>query len=310
MDFFKERYKDAKGRSDSMYVYVLYGCPQEKIREHVKKQLEIIERVSDGHKRKLFSSRYFLIRDMVEQNPDDHVYNCVMFIGDDLNSHPLSRANKELLKKFDHQNITFVYDNHYKLDFVEDLLFNDDPYHVYRVNSNRIDYIQMTKTKKIVIGSKESKPLDIQGFVDQTLPTNTRYIMYGISSKFKDLTDPKAYAVINKHIKDDDLIDLTNQIDQEDILTSFDNDLSMMRDSKQLHKVIFKKDIPVKIKNAQLEKLYIDSKLCDVFLENMKKKQFEMNFKLIIIDTSIKSFVEGRERMIDTYAGVVGIAYY
>lgn len=310
MDLFKEKYRDEKGRTDSMYVYVLYGCSQEKIREHVKKQLEIIERVSDAHKRKLFSSRYFLIRDMIEQNPDEHVYDCVMFVGDDIHTHQLTRANKELLRRFEHQSITFVYDNHYKLDFVEDLLFNADPYHVYRVNNNRIDYIQITKTKKVVVDSKESKPLDIQEFINQTLPSNTRYIVYGISSKFKDLEDPKAYAVINKHIKDDELIEMTDRIDQEDILTAFDADLSMMRDPKQLHKVLFKKDIPGKIKNSQLEKLYIDSKMRDKFLENMKKNQLDMNFKLITINTSIKSFVDGRERMIDMYAGVVGIAYY
>jgi hypothetical protein len=310
MDYFKETYGDAKGRTDSMYVYVLYKCSQEKIREHIKKQLEIIERVNDAHKRRLFSSRYFLIRDMVELNPDDHEYDCVMFVGDDLTSHPLTQANKELLKRFDHQNITFVYDTHYRLDFVQDLLFNADPYHIYRVNNNHIDYIQITKTKKLVVQSRESKPLDIQGFVDQTLPVKTRYIMYGVSSKFKDLTDPRAYAVINKHFRDEELIDLTLRIDQEDILDSFANDLSMIHDPKQLHKVCFKKDIPGKIKNSQLEKLYIDSKMCDKFMENIKKNQLDMNFKLICIDTSVKSFIEGRERLIDIYCGVVGISYY
>ena len=310
MDIFKEKYKDSKGRSDSMYIYVLYECSLAKIKEHIKKNTEIIERVSDTHKRNLFLSRYYLIRDMVEQNTDDHVYNCIMFVGDDLNTHQLSRANKDLLRRFDHQNITFVYDNHFKLDFVEDLLFNNDPYHIYRINNNRIDYIQLTKTKKIVVNSKESKSLNIQEFVDQTIPSNTRYIMYGVSSKIKEMIDPKAYAVINKYIKDEELIELTDRIDQEDVLTCFNDDLSMMHDPKQLHKVIFKIDVPGKIKNSQFDKLYIDTKLYDKFIDNMKKNQLDMNFKIIRIDTSINSFVDGREKTIDMYAGVVGIAYY
>src|SRR5579872_5469963 len=108
MEFFKEKYKDAKGRTDSMYVYVLYECPQEKIKEHVKKQLDILDRVNDTYKRKLFTSRYFLLKNMIEQNPDDHIYNCIVFIDDNLNLHDLTKSNKTLLKKFNHQNISYV----------------------------------------------------------------------------------------------------------------------------------------------------------------------------------------------------------
>lgn len=310
MEFFKEKYGDIKGKTDSMYVYVLFMCSQAKIKEHVKKQLDILERVNDAHKRKLFASRYFLIRDMIEQNQDDHVYDCVMFVGDDLNYHPLTHTQKELLQRFEHQNITFTYGSIFKLDFVEDLLFIENPYHIYRVNNNRIEYLQMTRTKKIVVDNKESKPLDIQGFIDQTLPPNTRYILYGTSSRLTDHNDPKAYGVINRHMKDEELICLTDRVDQENILSSFDDDLAMIRDPRQMHKVVFKKDIPGKIKNSQLAKLYIDTKLHDKFIENMKKSNLDMNFQIVQIDPSIKSFIDEREKQIDLYAGVVGICYY
>jgi hypothetical protein len=310
MEFFREKYATTKGKSNSMYIYVLYKCPQEKLKDHITKQLEIIDRVNDSFKRKLFSSRYYSIKDMLEENPEDHIYNCVLFIDDELNQHKLTEYNMNLLERYNHQNITYVYDDHYKLDFVEDLLFNNDPYHVYRINNNKIDYIQMTKTKKNAVSSKEEKSLDIKSFVDSTLPPNKKYLLYGISSKLKNYSDERAYTIINKHIKDDELLEMVDKINQENILISFGNDMNMLNDPKQSHKIIFKKDLALKIKNSQLEKLYIETKMHDKFLENMKKNQLDITFKIIIIDSSLKSFEENKEKLIEQYGGVVGIAYY
>jgi hypothetical protein len=310
MDFFKDKYKNIVGKNDSMYIYVLYECGQEKIKEHIKKQLDVLERVNDSHKRKLFMSRFHLLKNMIELNSDDHVYNNIIFLADDINTHDMTQAQKILLKKFSHNNISYVYDSYFKLDYLEDLLFNKTPYNVYKVNNNKIDYVHITKTKKVVISSKESKPLDIKGFIDSTLPSNTKYIIHGVSSKLKDLVDSRAYTVINKLVRDDELLIMVDKIDQENILASLKDDLAMLHDSKQMHKVLFKKEIPTKIKNGQLQKLYIDSKLSDKFLENMKKNGLDVNFKLVLIDSSIKSFTEGLEKTLDLYQGVVGIAYY
>jgi hypothetical protein len=310
MDLFIEKYKNETGRSLSMYVYVLYDCSQDKLREHINKQLDGIEKISDQFKRKLYTSRYTLLKDMVEQNLLILTYNHILFIGDEIGSHQLTDKHKELLRKYDHKNITYIADNHFDLNFVSDLLFNDTPYHIYRVNNNKIDYIQMTKTKKMILNSKESKPLNIPEFISNTLPPNTKYIIYGVSGKLKEINDPKAYAVITKYIKDEELIDMTKQIDQEDDLILLETDLKMMQDMKQVHKVIFKRDIVENIKSAMIQKLYIDAKMYDKFNQMLKKNDLDVNFKLIIIDTSIKSFVDGRESLIDTYGGVVGITYY
>jgi hypothetical protein len=310
MDFFTEKYKNTKGKTDSMYIYILYECSQEKIKDHVKKQTEVLDRVNDLHKKRLFMSRYHLLRNMIEQNEDDYVYNDIIFLGDELNSHNLTKSNRDMLKKFNHQNISFVYDDHFKLDYLDDLLFNNNYCHVYKVNNNKIDYIHITRTKKIVVSSKESKPLDIKGFIDSTLSPNNKYIIHGVSNKLKDLKDSRAYTIINRLIKDDELMNMVEKIDQENMLLALCDDLLMLNDSKHMHKVLFKKEIPNKIKNSQVQKLYIDSKLSNKFLANMKKNGLDINFKIITIDSSIKSFIEGRERTLYQYDGVVGIAYY
>lgn len=310
MDIYREKYKNIKGKNNSLYLYILYECTQEKIKDHIKKQIENIEKINDAFRRKMYLSRYHTFRDVIENNSDDYVYNCVVFINNDVEQYDLSNESKELLKKFDHCNISFSYDDHYDLEYLEDMIFNDDPYHMFRVNNNKIDYLHLTKTKKVILQSKESKPLNIMEFINELLPLNTRYIIYGISSKLKDISDERAYDVINGQMKDDELIDIIKRVDQEDLLTQLCSDLEMINDSKQMHKLIFKKEIASKIQNSLIQRLYIDSKLVNKFIENMTKGGFDMNFRTIIIDSSIKSFIENREKSLSQYDGVLGITYY
>lgn len=310
MQNLKEKYGNVKGKKDSMYLYILYNCPQEKLKEHVKKQLSTIERVSDSYKRKLFSSRYYLLRDMADENPEDHVYNCVIFISDIIDSYNLTKQQQTLLREYEHQEISYCYNDHFDLEYLNDMINCNDPYHVYRIHNNKIDHVKMTKTKKVVSDSKESKQLEIQEFIDQTLPPNKRFIMFGVSSKLKGFSDDRAYQIITKGLRDEEVIDLIERIDQEDILIELEEDLSMIHDDKQMSKVVFKKNLQKKIEYGMIEKLYIDSAIHDKFIKNMKKINLDVSFKVIQIDTKIKSFVEDRERALAAYGGVVGIAYY
>lgn len=305
-----EVYRNKKGKTDSMYIYVLYNCPWNNIKEHTKKQLDIIDRVNDSYKRRMFSSRYYTLNNYVDTFTESHIFNNVILIDDDIHIHKLKKESMNLLQKYTHPNITFTYSDTYDLAYIDDLLFNDTPYHAFRVNNNKIEYIILTKTKKCIISSRETKPLDILDFVNVNLPPKSRYILYGISSKLKDHKDPRIYAVVPKMIKDEELINLIDTMNQEDVLDSLYSDLEMIEDIKTMHRVIFKKEIFPNIRLAKLSKLYIDSKIIGKFIENLTKNNLEKNFELYPIDSGIKSFTENKEMILSKYEGVVGITYY
>lgn len=305
-----EIYRNKKGKTDSMYIYVLYNCSWNSIKEHTKKQLDIIDRVNDSYKRRMFSSRYYTLNNYVDTFAEGYIFNNVILIDDDIHIHELKKDSMILLQKYNHPNITFTYSDTYDLTYIHDLLFNDAPYYAFRVNNNRIEYIILTKTKKCIIASRETKPLDILDFVNENLPQKSRYILYGVSSKLKDYKDPRIYAVVPKVIKDEELINLIDTMNQEDLLDSLYDDLEMLEDIKTMHRVIFKKEIFPNIRLAKLSKLYIDSKMVNKFLENLSKNNLEKNFELCEINNGIKSFSENREMVLSKYEGVVGITYY
>lgn len=312
MQEYENIYGQKKGKTDSMYIYVLYMCQRDQIIEHIKKQIEYVNRITDVYKCKLFASRYYSFKETIELMAlkDDDLINMIFFIDDQVNCHSLTEENMRILKKYDHQTISQRYDDHFDLEYLEDLLFNDQPYNVYRIMNNKVDFIQMTRTKKQIMESKESKNLDLTEFINTTLPQGGKYLLTGVSGKLKGFQDPRAYCVINKELKMQDLMNMVDQLDQEDNLIAFDTDLSMLHDPKQLHKVIFKNSLNEKIINGQLAKLYIEEKMYNKFMENAKKNAIDTNFKIIIIDTRLKSFNEGREKNIEQYGGVCGISYY
>lgn len=335
IDYIKDKYGKITGKTDSMYVYVLYECPKSEIISHIQNQLKIIDRITDGFKRKLFSARYYLLRDMInntveqngqnktkiknddtndngDNNDKEYIFNNLIFISDTLASYELEESWYNLLKDYSHSHISYKYSDHYDIDFLIDLLENRTPYHIIKINNNCIEYIQITRTKKKLVQTYESKTLIIEDFIKEHITSKTisKYIIYGVSSKLKGFTDPKCYQIINKSLKDEEVIEMIDQMDQDDILDQFDKDLEMISDSRQMNKIIFKKEIKQKIELGQIEKLYISDKIYDKFIENLKKFNLDINFKLIKIDTNIKSFIESREKKINNYDGVVGVAYY
>lgn len=312
MQEYRDKYGTKKGKTDSMYVYVLYMCQRDQIIEHIKKQIEYVNRITDVFKSKLFSSRYYSFKDMIESMAlkDDDLINMAFLIDDQVYTNALTDHNLQILKKYAHQTISFKYDDHFDLDYLEDLIFNDTPYNIYKIMNNRIDFIQMTRTKRQIMETKESKTLDLTDFINTTLPPGGKYLLIGISGKLKGFQDPRAYCVINRELKLQDLMDMIDQIDQEDNLIMFDNDISMLHDPKQSQKVIFKKELNGKIVNGQLAKLYIEEKMHQKFMDNIKKNNIDVNFKIIVINSRLKSFNDGREKKIEQYGNVVGIGYY
>lgn len=304
------KFKHIKGKKDSLYSYVLFNCSYAKIRDHITKQINNLDRMKDLYKKQLYISRYSLLKDHIECNDEKTVFNTIIFLGDKLCTIPLEEKSKNILKLYDHRCITYTCNDNYNIDYLLDLLYNDNHINVIKLNNNKIEYIRMTLSKKKVFNHKESKTLDIDKFINDNILSNEKFIIYGISSKLKKYKNERAYTVINNHLKDSDINDIINRIEQEDILTNLNNDLGLLQDVRHAHKIVFKKEILNAIRSGKLNKLYIDSLLIEKFNSNLAKMKIDINFDIIKIDRNIKSFKENNENIIATYDGVIGVNYY
>jgi len=234
------------------------------------------------------------------------------FLADRLESYQLSQKHIALLTSFCVQPITFRYGSKFDLDFLFDLVSNTKTFDTFRIHNNKIDHILISKTKKRTMVSLESKELDLHSFIHSQLshPTN-KYVLFGVSSKLKNYSDPQAYVVIHRNLKDAEIFDMVDVIEKEAVLDALDNDLEMLKLDKKMHRVCFKNEIKDKIAMANLEKLYVSDKVYDKMMANMARMGMDHSgFKVIRIDTTVSSFIENREKRILIYDGVVGITFY
>lgn len=300
------------GKSDSLYIYILFNCPKAKLIEHIHNQMNVLERMSDAFKRSLLTSRYRNLEEMYAKYSDAAVFNEVAFIDDDVESFSLSPKHIHLLHHFSHPSITFKFGASFDLAFLFDLVENSKTYDVFRMSSNnKIEHLQLSRTKKRSGASAESKDLNLLQFINSNKATpQGKYVLFGVSSKLKGFTDVNAYSVLNRTLKDSEIFEMFETIEKESVLDEFEKDLEMLKLDRLMHRVCFQSEIKEKILCGQLEKLYLSGKKYQKFVENLKRLDIDITFKVIVIDTDCSSFVENREKVILQYDGVVGILYY
>lgn len=294
MDYYRSKYQSIVGKCESLYVYVLHDCSKKQLIEHIAEQQKILKRLNDGYKQKLYSSRYNLFQNKIEDEEMQKIvkYNHIFFIGETIETYELSKQNIKLLKSFKHKTIDFVYGNTYDLDFLNDLIFNEKPYHIFQLNNN-FSYIQMTKHKKNIV--KESKNTEIKSFIE-SCNCDDNYIIHGSNPKLKSYQDKNALFISSSILKDDQIFTMIDKIINDRLLIEFETDLSMLHNDKKMHRILFKKDIEEDCENYQIEKIYINNSIND----ELKKQISSINCKIIIINSTT----------LEKYGNIIGVTYY
>lgn len=339
-ELIKTKYCDKVGKTDSMYMVVLYNCSVEELLEFTYEKNQNSTNIKDSYRRGRAKSAYYRLKEFAEaikkDNSDNNENNVdedkkvnksklnlnllvMMDVESDIfETYSLNQQNISLLRLYECKNIWLRCSDHYDLKSLYDYLESDKYHNLFRVKNNNVKYIRLGLTKKCVMDDYESSSLNLAEYIESKIKiSDTKYLAYGVSSKLAALNSnnskeirKRAYDVINYDISDSDAINYIEKMDQSDILDSFERDLDLMQNIKTMDKIIFKKDFTLQ-NIAKLEKIYIDEKILDKFKNMCKAKSIDISFNMIVIDSSIKDFIEGRElRLMTEFGGVIGVTYY
>lgn len=320
MDNFKTKYESVVGKFESLYVYVLFDCSLNQIIEHIKDQKNILKRMKDIYKQKLYISRYTSLLEYIE-NLDKELndkqnkstsnqirkYNNIFFVGETIEHYDLTKLNIKLLKQCKHKNIDYVYGDKFNLDFLNDLINNDKFYHVFQCDNKYNHYYQITKHKKNIIIEKSSIN-DIKLFINKCIDNvenfdiNDKYIIHGNNQKLKTYQDKKALIISSFHLKDNDIIEMIDKIKNDLLIDEFLNDLEMINDNKKMHRIIFKKDIYEDFFDYQIEKIYVNKQSYYDITKN--DELFDK------IKNSSCHIIEIDSDKLSQYGNIVGVTYY
>jgi hypothetical protein len=319
----KEKYSTTTGKTDAIYSVVLFNCNKEQLDKFTKDNNDSAKNIKDTHKRARAKKAYYAIKCFSDKfaDQDNHIFNVVIMMDverDYFSSYNLTKSVVSRLNNFKCYNIWIKSDNRYLIKELEDYLWSDKFYHMFRVKGNLVRYIRLGKSKRVESDRMESSKLDLVQYVSDKIMIESsnctdRFLAYGVSGKLAALQASniycKAYDILNRDISDDEAILFIEKMEQSDYLDRLDVDLDLIQNSKTMDRVIFKKDFnPPNL--SKLQRLYIDTKMHDKFMDNCTDNGVDISFEIIKIDAQVKGFVKNRETALDKYGGVIGITYY
>jgi len=313
----EEQFKDRVGKTDSIYTVVLFNCGTEELLEFTKSKSQIVQKIKDSHRRGRAKKAYYNLKEFGESFAEEMNHNCLILMDvekDLFEVFELPKRVVKLLSEYECDQIWLKCTDHVDLNELRDYLESDEYFNLFRVKNNTVRHIRLGRTKRVMVDSKESRSLILADYIHDRLDATTKYLAYGVSSKLAPLKSAdirqRAYDVLSYDINDNDAIDYIQRMEQSDILDQMDDDYSLINNQKTMDRVIFKKEFKPN-KMGILQKMYIDRRMVEKFMQNCEKGNVDVSWEVIVIEHTIKDFEEGRElRLMNEFGGVMGITYY
>lgn len=317
MEQFVSEHSSIVGKTETIYCFVSHQMSVENFKEYCRDKSQNALKIKDSHRRGRARSAYYAVQSFLDDYQDDDILDVLLALdvdSDSLEAYRLSEDHIRLLKSYDCGDLNVWCGDHYPIDQISDYLESDEHFNLFRVKNNSVTHIKLGRTKKVRSDAHESRSLVLADYVAGRLAPNQKYIAYGTSSKLAPLMSSeiasRAYSIMNHDVSDADAIDMIGKMDQSDILDDLDSTLELIHNMKTMDRVIFKKDFTLE-NIAKLEKVYLDQRIEARFRENCDKKGLDVSFEIMIINSNIKDFQEGRElKLMNDYGGVVGLTYY
>jgi len=269
----EEEYKNVIGKTESLYTIVLFNCTSEALLEYTLNKSQLVQKIKDPHRRARARKAYYNLKEFGETFDIGVIMNyliCMDVENDKMDIFTLNNDIKDLLAKYECSNIWLRCTDHFDIVELRDYLESNEYFNMFRVYNNKITYIKIGRTKKLIADSEESRNLNISDYIsakidlDDGSSSKAKYLAYGISSKLASLNNTdirnRAYDVLNMDISDSDAIDLIQRMEQSDVLDELDADYELIHNPKTMHRVIFKKDFK-QDKISILKRIYIDKRI-------------------------------------------------
>lgn len=296
------KYKSIKGKFESVYTIIANNMNTSELINNIDDQIAIAKPINDTYKRNYRLERLYRFKDYL-QTIQDTKLNSIFIIHDGIVHEPLLKEWKDNLKLFDTDYYIFKYSDIFDFEYFKNLLTDVTYFDALHVTGNMLQHYHINKTKKKLQHKSDHKYLDIREYIRQHVKNPS--IIYGLSLHLKDLKLDN-HMVSNKYHKDEELHDIFEQYKNKQIEKDCVEWLNNLNHPKLGSRIVFGKDISIKISHKLLQKIY-----CSPEMKNKINTKIPDEYKIFEIN-EIKSFVNGDigDQLQKTYSGIIGITFY
>ena len=214
-----DTFRDIRDKFESNYTIIVNNLTIEQIKKQLHKKLDHISTIKDNVRRKYLNDRVYSLIEHLNTFPEENVNTCIYLLGKTISIIPLSKQHASTLDQWSIPKFIFMNGEYFEIDYIKDLLFNNEYYDTIKINNKQLTHIQLNKIKQRKILDKDiSNGFDLLDYISDN--TKGKTLVHGQSSITKSLKPTDKILVFTKELSDDQIFkeynkDLMLQVHQE-----------------------------------------------------------------------------------------------
>ena len=304
-----EKYLSIKDKKETLFTIIIYDKDNKFFITDIEQKLKNIQKMKDNFRRQIINDRLYNLKCFLEKkNKENDKINSVILCGEEIEMINLDKSQIKVLKEYNIINYNFIYDDHFHVNFVNDLFYDFNFYYSIHIGKN-ITYYKINSSKKKKIQEDKFNLKDCVTKIENFLDKNKeKVIIHGNSQINKKIDHKFILEKYNDYKSDEEIVICFQNIDIKEKQKEFKKYISNLHDPSIENKLIyglFETEIKPQIENYTVKKLFVHKDL-ENNINNLDNSL--LNFEIIIIDTLTNN--DPGYELKNNYGGFFGIKYY
>jgi hypothetical protein len=303
-------YKTMSDKHKTLYIIVSNNIVVEELIEKIKRIIIIIDSGSNTSKNAYRKARVnIFLNYLTGMKPETNV-DGLFLLSESLDKFEIRPFWRDTLKFFDCDKFIETHNDTFDLSWLKTLILDRSYINVLHFKGNSAKYYYLGKNRKKHISEINGKSININECIDDIkikTPTNSDiWIIHGISSFFKTLSETSNIRLLNGDKRDEEINIFVKQIENDTKSLKLKSWLDKMSDPKEGSKLVFGSEIRENIESQMLQCIFVTPERAEKMLMNFSDNNLED--KMMIIDSFCSTDIGNRLKT--EFKGAIGIKYY
>jgi hypothetical protein len=298
-----EKFKDITDKFQSLYTILVYNTTVQELIDDLYLRLEKIQKITDTFKKKYLNDRFYSFIEFIKSKKREDKLNTIFLVSSSINELIITKSQLNLLYDYQVPKIIVKNDNNFDIEYLDDLLNNNNYYDIIQLKNNELKYYHMTKTKRKLVKTVEEKSLKI---IDYLPDNKSRLIIHGSSGLLKNFTLDNV-PIYKVHLTDHEIFEIFNKIQSQKNHQRLEKEVFIVLQKDPAdNKILVGNKLVKYIKDMNVKTLFGTplkiKKLKEIFDSDL------LNFEIVEIN-KLESGDYG-DKLYTDYRGLIGVSYY
>lgn len=299
-----DKYRIVKDNYDVLFTIVIYDMQVCDILENLGHKMELAKTIKNPKKKSMVCGRLYNLQEHLKEYKQDKQICCVILVGEEIDEIDMNKKWVGLLRHYGVDRMNFKYDVVFDIDYVKDLLTNDEFRNVIHVKNNTLTHIHLNINKRRIHHQEETKSMNIENYIKEC-GIKDKCLVHGVSGAIKTVKSDYHF-IYGKSLSDDEI----NRVFENDVVKGIhkvlEDYMDFIKNEKTMNRIILGKDLNKKIMNMELEYLFCSP---DMHIKIMEKIPMEyLNFKIIKVNSL--EYGDVGSILKTSYSGLLGVTYF